>query len=469
LSKRLPILLVLALGCGDPPKKAAPEIPVFCQPSGQLNLLSQPEVYENTTVTVHAGALVFSCDGGSDVAVDVEARVSSPEGRSLPARLTVNTAPYEDPDGGLAVIFFFSQFGMTNIEPDGGALVRADITFDVGDAGLYAMNLKFKPGLGSLQGEVLAMVDRRDHGVHALPMPYECGAFDRWGDLMPCQEGNQLVVLRDDGGIAFTQMNDVFMVTDAGLWTVEGGVSTSLSLWSLVDDQVQLVAHGPLPPSFTGWAPGQGPAMAAGAGTMLLFWQNELVLASPSDGGIVIEPKAELLQLAQGGGYGMVLLPGEGAIVSDQGIGPNMFSFCTVSFRDAGASCRTDRFAIGADDDVLWVIDGSTAVTAYQLAPGPKLIEHPTPFHQGFTAFPNFSQSVLPLQSDNASNSSTLGTPYANFDGFPIGALARIPQLTEPPTVASYGMFSLQPQTGATPRVYWSLDAFNMEMRYIER
>ncbi|MFT3842275.1 MAG: hypothetical protein QM723_35120 [Myxococcaceae bacterium] len=467
LSKRLPILLGLVLAaCGDPPKKAPVDIPVFCQPTAQLTLLEEPELYQHSKTTLHAVARVLSCDGGSAVAVDVNARVNGPDGGSVPVALKVTQEPFVDLDGGLSFVF-------GGFELDGGALVRAEMSFDTDDLGLYHFMLTFKPGLGNLQGQLVAMVDRRAQGPKGVTTPdTTCNNFDLWDDTAVCQAtanaSNDLVVLREGQAISRHQ-NDAFLVSDAGLWTVENTPNATVSLWKLDGPGVALAARGVVPVEFEKWGVGQGPAMASAGDSLLLFANSELMLAH-RNGATVTFQTVGAVPFPQGAPVAMLLREGEGAVVAEQNFAPSFPGLCVVTFADGGADCRNDRFALGADRDVLWVTSTAGEVSVIELDAGLTLVEHRTPYLQGFPAMPNFTQNVMFLQSGNFI-SSTLGTPFTGSGAFFVSdPVARVPVFDGSPALEGFGHWSGQsPATGATSRCFWQYDYFSQTAKYLPR
>lgn len=467
LSKRLPIVLGLMLAaCGDPPKKAPVDVPDFCQPTAQLTLLEEPEIYEHSRATLHAVARVLSCDGGSDVAVDVDARMSGPDGGSVPASLKVTQEPFIDLDGGLSLVF-------NGFQLDGGALVRADVSFDTEDPGLYHFMLTFKPGLGNLQGQLLAMRDHRAQGPIGVRLPdFVCNNFDLWADAAVCQattlQSNELVILRG-GEIIGRHQNDAFLVSDAGLWTVENTPDATVSLWALDPSGVWLAARGRVPPGFDTWQVGLGPALAAAGDSLLLFANSTLMVAHRDGATVTFEPSLSI-PFPQGAPVAMLLREGEGALISEQNLGPPFPGVCVVSFADGGTSCRNDRFALGADRGVVWVSSTAGEVSVLELDAGLQLVEHRTPFLQGFPQMPNFSQNVMFLQSGNFI-SGTLGTPFTGSGVFfASDVVVRIPVSSEPPSVEGFGRWSTQtPAVGATERCYWQYEYFSQTLKYLPR
>lgn len=461
-------LCQLAACSSKGPYDAGLSPPDICQPSGDLAILDEPELYLNQPVTVHLAARLAGCDGG--LTVDVQTAITDPVDHPVQSTVQIRSQPYSDDDGGLALAFG-SPF-------DGGTLVLADVSFQPTELGLHHLVARFRPLAGTFQADLISMVDGRA-AERTVAVANPCFWFDVWNGNPLCVSvvGNVvygvLTVTRNGVTVLERPVLNVAS-SDAGLWTVDS--DGGLTLLAIDDDGgVRLLGNARLPQPLVSDPAIVEPRVAADRDQLLLVADSSVYLARPSaDGGLEIVPVAKL-PVSFTEETSAILLAGEGAAIGGlpgvtNGSTPNL---CLVSF-DGGVSCWNGPFVAAADRGVLWTIDAQTGtLSAATLSAGPVLSLQPAPFRQALTPILQgteglSNQAVFAFRS----NGPSLGTSEGTLRSQSSRGVVRVPMLGPGPALEGFGRWPTGPDTfgGASPGCLWQYHQTTTgEVRYLER
>ncbi|MFT3836541.1 MAG: hypothetical protein QM723_06060 [Myxococcaceae bacterium] len=421
-------------------------MPDFCQPTGELALLDDPELFAGQAATFRVGGHFVGCDGGGDVSATVQVALSGPSNEPVSITVSSTSSPWSDPDGGLALAFGSSFTG--------GTLLVGTVTFTPEAAGRYHLNARFSPNLGSLQLDLATLIDGRGQ-TQTVPVPGACSWFDLWNGIELClvfDSGGAGTLYCSYRGEPFAQLPATAVrPAEHALWTLDQ-YSDSVSLWSIDDDAgaqrrgearlgLEVFDGGPVMMSFS-------PTLAADGDQLLMLSGQQVLLARATDAGLVVTDAGQL-PVVFSQQSAALLTAGVGAIVGGLPYrGLEMMTtpptFCLLDFAQGTTTCSVEPLLFGADRRVLWAFDGtSQRFSAFTFDGGINVSradawfsqDLPSMFSPGGPAFGDQTQLLF------ASYGAGLGYPTGIPFDVSAAAVVRIPVLAGGPQLQDLGVW----------------------------
>jgi len=269
-----------------------------------------------------------SC-GTSPRATRVDVAVTGPDSLRVPSTATMPSAP------------------------SGGNEISSTVTFTPMVPGPYHVTARFEPSLGSVQQDVLAVVDKTGTMPMTIKLPsgVHCDQIDFDGDRLICLDtlAGLLRTLRD--GLQLDAVRaGAFALSDGKVWVraIDDG---SLSLYTLGAD-------GKL--TSLGWVDIGGstePNIIARSDRALVVDTGYFVELHQLDGGgIAASTPTEL-----NGGFGAQWLPDAGVVIQQSS------EVCSFPAGGDGGCSPSNESEEGYDDDGVWWADFTTGSTLLTL------------------------------------------------------------------------------------------------------